>query len=242
LRSVSGMKIKLNYLGLVRRGPVLATLASLVLLTPARWPAARAAEPVRPDEQRKTIIVLGDSLAAGLGLDPGEAFPALLQKKIDAAGWNYTVRNAGVSGDTSADGLGRIDWLLKGRMDVLVLELGGNDGLRGLPVEATRTNLQAIIDRARSKYPQVSIVLAGMHLPPNLGQPYTTAFREVYAGLARSNNAALVPFLLEGVGGRPELNQSDRIHPTAEGQKILADNVWKELKPVLERMNSTNRP
>ncbi len=236
------MKIKANHLGLVRRGAFLATVASLVLLTPARWPAARAGEPARTDQPRRTIVVLGDSLAAGLGLDPSEAFPALLQKMIDAAGWNYAVGNAGVSGDTSADGLGRIDWLLKRRVDVLVLELGGNDGLRGLPVEATRTNLEAIIDRAKGKYPQVSVVLAGMQLPSNLGQPYTTAFQEVFAGLAKSNNAALVPFLLEGVGGRPELNQSDRIHPTADGQKILADNVWKELKPVLERMNSANHP
>jgi acyl-CoA thioesterase I len=183
---------------------------------------------------RPTVVVLGDSLAAGYGLDPTESFPALLQKKIDAAGLNFTVVNAGVSGDTSAGGFRRIDWLLRRRIDVLVLELGGNDGLRGIPVEVTRTNLQAIIDRTKQKNPQARIVIAGMQMPPNMGAEYTAAFAKVFPELARANNAALVPFLLEGVGGRPELNLPDLIHPTAGGQKILAENVWKVLKPVLE--------
>ena len=182
---------------------------------------------------RKTIVVLGDSLAAGYGLDPDEAFPALLQKKIDAEGWNYTVINAGLSGDTTAGGLRRIDWLLKRRIDVLVLELGGNDGLRGIPVSATKTNLQAIIDQTKQKYPAVQIVVVGMQMPPNMGEAYTREFRDVFPELAARNHAALVPFLLEGVGGNPDLNQPDHIHPTAEGHKIVAENVWKTLKPVL---------
>jgi acyl-CoA thioesterase I len=184
----------------------------------------------------KSILVLGDSLAAGYGLDPSEAFPAILQKKIQAAGLNFTVVNAGVSGDTSSGGLRRIDWSLKRRVDVLVLELGGNDGLRGISVGVTRTNLQAIIDRTRQKYSHVEVVLAGMQIPPNMGHEYTTSFAGIFPELAKVNQAALIPFLLEGVGGRPELNLPDRIHPTAAGHEIVADNAWKVLKPVLERM------
>jgi acyl-CoA thioesterase-1 len=188
--------------------------------------------------QRRTILVLGDSLAAGAGVEPVQAFPALIQDKIDKAGWKYEVINAGVSGDTSADGLARLGWLLKRKIDVLLLELGGNDGLRGIPVSATRTNLQTIIDRAKLKYPSASIVIAGMRMPPNMGQDYTKAFQMMYSELSEKNSAALVPFLLEGVGGHPDLNQADRIHPTAEGHKIVAENVWKVLKPALERTNS----
>jgi acyl-CoA thioesterase-1 len=182
---------------------------------------------------RRTIVVLGDSLAAGYGLDPGEAFPALLQQKIDDLGWPFAVVNAGVSGDTSAGGLRRIDWLLRRRIDVLILELGGNDGLRGLSTEATRTNLQAIIDRTRVKHPRARIVIAGMQMPPNMGADYTNRFQKIFPDLAAANEAALIPFLLEGVGGKPELNLPDRIHPTAEGQRLVAENVWKTLEPVL---------
>jgi len=187
----------------------------------------------------QTIVILGDSLAAGYGLDPSEAFPASLQKKVDEAGLKVSVVNAGVSGDTSAGGLRRIDWVLKRRVDVLVLELGGNDGLRGLPAAATKTNLQAIIDRTKQKYPQARIIIAGMQMPPNMGAEYTAAFANVFPDLAKANNAALIPFLLEGVGGKPELNLPDLIHPTAEGQKIVAENVWKVLKPVLESRIAT---
>jgi acyl-CoA thioesterase-1 len=183
----------------------------------------------------KTILVLGDSLAAGAGVDPSEAFPALIQNKIQEANWNYRVVNAGVSGDTSAGGLARIGWLLKQKIDVLILELGGNDGLRGVPVAATKTNLQSVIDRVKQKYPQAQVVIAGMQMPPNLGEDYTRAFRNIYPELAATNHAALVPFLLEGVGGKPQLNQPDHIHPTAEGHKIVADNVWKVLRPLLEK-------
>ena len=185
--------------------------------------------------QQQTIVVLGDSLAAGYGLDLSESFPALLQKKIDAAGLKFSVVNAGVSGDTSAGGLRRIDWLLKRRVDVLVLELGGNDGLRGIPVGVTRTNLQSIIDRTKQKYPQARIVVAGMQMPPNMGADYSAAFEKIFPDLAQANNAGLVPFLLENVGGKPELNLPDMIHPTADGHKVVAENVWKALKPVLEK-------
>ena len=192
-----------------------------------------AGELGQPVPQRKTVVVLGDSLAAGLGVDEAEAFPALLQRRIDAAGWNYVVINAGVSGDTSADGLNRINWLLKRKIDVLILELGGNDGLRGLPVSTTKSNLQSIIDEVKEKYPQAQIVVAGMQMPPNMGEEYIHSFKEIFPELARKNHAALIPFLLEGVGGKPNLNQADQIHPTAEGQKIVAENVWKVLKPIL---------
>ena len=195
-----------------------------------------ATRPVE-NQERGNIVVLGDSLAAGYGLDPSEAFPALLQKKVDAAGFKFAVVNAGVSGDTSSGGLRRIDWLLKRRVDVLVLELGGNDGLRGIPVSVTRTNLQAIIDRTKQKYPQAQIVVAGMQMPPNMGADYMASFARLFPELARTNHAALVPFLLEGVGGKPELNLPDMIHPTAEGQRIVAENVWKVLRPVLEKFS-----
>jgi acyl-CoA thioesterase-1 len=184
-------------------------------------------------EVPKTVVVLGDSIAAGYGVEPEEAYPALLQEKIKAAGLNFTVVNAGVSGDTSADGLNRINWLLRRPVDVLVLELGGNDGLRGLPVSTTETNLQTIIDRTKQKYPNARVVIAGMQMPKNMGEDYTTAFKNLFPALANKNHAALVPFLLEGVGGRPELNQPDHIHPTAAGHRIVAENVWKVLQPVL---------
>lgn len=182
---------------------------------------------------RKTVVVLGDSIAAGYGVDPSEAFPALLQKKVDAAGLPYTVVNAGLSGDTTAGGARRIAWLLKRPMDVLVLELGGNDGLRGISPAETRSNLEKIIEAAREKNPAVKIVLAGMQMPQNMGADYTRQFKAVYAEVAEKKNVVLIPFLLEGVGGKAELNQSDRIHPNPQGHKIVADTVWATLEPVL---------
>ena len=199
----------------------------------AGWTQPTAVPVEKSSSPRKTVVVLGDSLAAGHGVDPSEAYPALLQEKIDAARLGFTVVNAGVSGDTSADGLNRINWLLKRKIDVLVLELGGNDGLRGVPVSATETNLQTIIDRVKQKYPRAQIVIAGMQMPPNMGETYTGAFKKIFPDLAARNHAALVPFLLAGVGGDPKLNQPDRIHPTAEGHRIVAGNVWKVLQPVL---------
>ncbi len=182
---------------------------------------------------RATVVFLGDSLSAGYGIDPAEGFPAIIGQKIEAAKLPYTVVNAGVSGDTTAGGLRRIDWVLKRPVDVLVLELGANDGLRGLTPEATRTNLQSIIDKARQKNPAMRIILAGMQMPPNMGEDYNQKFRQIFPDLARENKAALIPFLLEGVGGREELNQPDRIHPNPEGHKLVAENVWKVLQPLL---------
>jgi acyl-CoA thioesterase-1 len=182
------------------------------------------------------IIFFGDSLTAGLGLsDPGtQSFPAQIQRKIDAAHLPWRVVNAGLSGETSAGGLRRIDWVLNQRMDVFVLELGANDGLRGTATDVTQANLQAIIDRVRSRYPDARIVLAGMRMPPNMGQDYTESFQAIYATLARRNRIALIPFLLEGVAERPELNQADGIHPNPAGAALVADGVWKVISPILE--------
>jgi acyl-CoA thioesterase-1 len=182
---------------------------------------------------QKNVVFLGDSLSAGFGVEPREAFPALVADKIRAANLPYQVENAGVSGDTTAGGLRRIDWLLQKKIDVLVVELGGNDGLRGLPVEAMKANLQAIIDKARAKNPAVKILLSGMQIPPNLGREYAEKFRGVYQELATRNNAVLIPFLLEGVGGLRELNQPDMIHPTAAGHRLIAETVWRVLEPIL---------
>jgi acyl-CoA thioesterase I len=182
----------------------------------------------------RTILFLGDSITAGYGLEPAQAYPALIQDKIDAKPWPFKVINAGQSGDTTAGGLGRMDWLLRNRIDVLVLELGGNDGLRGLPAETTRKNLQAIIDRSREKYPDVKIILAGMQVPPNMGRDYAKQFDRIFVELAKKNKAALIPFVLEGVGGVPALNLPDGIHPTARGHEIVAANVWKILEPILK--------
>lgn len=187
------------------------------------------------NSDRKTIVVLGDSIAAGYGLEPSDAYPSVLQTKVDAAGFPFTVVNAGLSGDTSAGGLRRIDWILKRKVDVLLLELGGNDGLRGIPVPVTRTNLQGIIDRTKQKYPRAQIIIAGMQMPANMGQDYTQPFSKLFPDLAKANNAALIPFILEGVGGKPEMNLPDRIHPTAEGQRLVAENAWQVLKPLLEK-------
>ena len=181
----------------------------------------------------RNILFLGDSITAGYGLEPAQAYPALIQDKIDAKRWLFKVINAGQSGDTTAGGLGRMDWLLRNHIDVLVLELGGNDGLRGLPTDTTRKNLQAIIDRTREKYPEVRIVLAGMQVPPNMGRDYARQFDGIFAELAKKNKAALIPFVLEGVGGVPALNLPDGIHPTAKGHEIVAMNVWKVLEPIL---------
>jgi len=179
------------------------------------------------------VLFFGTSLTAGLGLDPDEAYPTLIQRRIDSAGLAFRVVNGGVSGETSAAGLRRIDWLLQRPVGVLVLELGANDALRGQDLAAAKANLQAIIDRTRARYPDVRVVVAGMEAPPNLGGRYTREFRDLFVTLARENRAALIPFLLEGVGGVAELNQPDGIHPTARGARIVADNVWRVLAPVL---------
>ncbi|HTD40375.1 MAG TPA: arylesterase [Mucilaginibacter sp.] len=180
---------------------------------------------------KKTILFFGDSLTAGYGLDdPSEAFPGVIQRKIDSLKLPYAVINAGVSGETTAGGLARIDWILKQKVDIFVLELGANDGLRGIPVAETTKNLQSIIDKVKAQYPDAKLVLAGMQVPPSMGKDYITSFKDLFPRLAEKNKIALVPFLLAGVGGNPNLNQPDGIHPTAEGAKIVADNVWKVLK------------
>lgn len=182
------------------------------------------------------VVVLGNSIAAGYGLDPEQAFPALLQKKADDLGWNVDVVNAGVSGETTAGGLRRIDWLLRERVDVLIIELGGNDGLRGLDTRVTKDNLQGIIDATRDAYPEARVILAGMQIPPNLGPTYTARFRDIFPEVAEENDTELIPFLLDRVGGVRRLNQPDGIHPTAEGHQIIAETVWETLKPVLESL------
>ncbi|NUM66937.1 arylesterase [candidate division KSB1 bacterium] len=215
---------------------ILFLLSLLMITTPVR-----SSPPGQTAGAPRTILFLGNSLAAGFGLDPELAFPALIQQKIDSLGWNFNVVNAGLSGETSSGGLRRIDWLLQRDVDVLFLELGANDGLRGIPLELTKQNLQAIIARVRAKNPAVKIVIAGMMVPPNLGAEYTRAFRAIFPDLAKRNQAALVPFLLEGVGGVPELNLPDGIHPTAAGHRIVAQNVWKVLRPVLQPLPANRK-
>jgi acyl-CoA thioesterase-1 len=195
--------------------------------------AAKTTAKKTDDKAVKKILFFGTSLTAGLGLDVNEAFPAVIQHKIDSLKLPYKVVNAGLSGETSAAGKTRIDWLLKQPFDIIVLELGANDGLRGLPLADTKENLQQITDKVKKKYPQVRFVLAGMQIPPSMGAEYAEEFKSIFPALAKKNNMVLVPFLLQGVGGVPKLNQKDGIHPTVEGQKILAENVWAHLKGLL---------
>ncbi|MGE3538974.1 MAG: arylesterase [Candidatus Tectimicrobiota bacterium] len=190
-----------------------------------------------PGKTAPRVLFVGNSLTAGYGIDPAQAFPALIQEKITARGWPFQVVNAGVSGDTTAAGLRRIDWLLQRPVDVLVLELGTNDGLRGLSLEAAQQNLQAIIDRTRHKYPHVTIVLAGMQLPRNLGPDYVRRFERLFVELAATNALAFVPSFLQGVGGVPALNLPDGMHPTPAGHQIIATNVWQVLEPLLQRLH-----
>ena len=196
-------------------------------LSPSRN-AEPAGVPARP-----RIVVLGDSLAAGLGIPVASAYPALLQERVDAEGLNFEVVNAGVSGDTSAGGLSRLDWALQGDVRLLVVALGGNDGLRGLPVAELRRNLAEIIRQARTR--GIAVVLAGMEAPPNFGRDYIVAFHQVYPSVAAEYHVALVPFLLQGVAGRDDLNQNDGIHPSAAGARIVADNVWAVLEPLAKQ-------
>jgi len=182
---------------------------------------------------RKTILFFGTSLTAGLGVDLEEAYPALIQQKIDSLQLGYSTINAGLSGETTASGKNRLNWVLNQPVDVFVLELGANDGLRGVPLQETRNNLQSIIDEVKAKNENVTIIIAGMELPPNMGPEYTREFRAIFPELAERNNLKLIPFLLQDVGGVAALNQADGIHPTAEGQKVIARNVWEVLKPVL---------
>lgn len=199
-------------------------------------PGAGAAPAAAPEDgspaPRPKIVALGDSLTAGLGLLEQQAYPALLQRKIDEEGYGLEVVNAGVSGDTSAGGLRRMDWALEGDVRILIVALGANDGLRGLSVGEMKKNLAAIIERAKEK--QIVVILAGMQAPPNYGPEYTAAFRQAYQDVAREQNVRLIPFLLAGVAGISPLNQGDGIHPNAEGAAIMADTVWRALRPLLD--------
>ena len=201
----------------------------------ARQAAAPAGVPAKPAaDARPKIVVLGDSLTAGLGLALRDTYPTLLQERLKTQGLNFEVVNAGVSGDTSAGALSRLDWSLQGEVRVLIVALGGNDGLRGLPPDQLQQNLAQIIERAQAR--RIEVILAGMEAPPNYGREYIVSFHKVYPALAKRYGVALVPFLLRGVAGTETLNQADGIHPTAAGARIVADNVWAVLKPVAERL------
>ena len=200
-------------------------------------PAARAGQPLTGSAAtatgKKRLLFFGNSLTAGYGVEPEQAFPALIGNKIDSLNLGYEVINAGLSGETTAGGRSRVGWVLRQPVDVFVLELGGNDGLRGLPLSATRRNLQGIIDTVRRRSPGAQIVLAGMQIPPNLGAGYAADFKAIYQEVATQNNLGLIPFLLEGVGGIRRLNQPDGIHPTPAGHRVVARNVWAVLQPLL---------
>lgn len=185
-------------------------------------------------QDKKTILIFGDSITAGLGVDSDQAFPAIIQAKIDSLGLNYEVINGGLSGETSAGGLRRINWVLQRQVDIMILELGGNDGLRGIDLSSTKDNLQQIIDRALANNPDMEILVAGMQVPPNLGIEYTREFQNLYPDLAKSNDLELIPLILDKVGGRDEYMQPDQIHPNAAGHKVVAETIWGSLKPVLE--------
>lgn len=195
--------------------------------------SGRAPTTLDAGQPRLRVLFLGDSITAGYGLDPDQAFPALLQRRADSLGLAVDMINAGLSGETTAGGLRRIGWLLRAPVDILVLELGGNDGLRGVPVTDIRRNLEGIIDSLRVRAPEARVVLAGMMIPPNLGAEYTAAFRAVYPEVARSRETVLIPFLLEDVGGVTERMLDDGIHPNAEGHAVMAETVWETLAPML---------
>lgn len=224
----------------MNKGSIIIIISSIILFsacTNNKKPAASNQNDNANDNatvvKKKSIVFFGNSLTAGYGVSPSEAFPAIIQKKIDSLGLPYQVINAGVSGETSSGGKTRIDWILREPVDIFVLELGANDGLRGTPLSETKKNLQDIIDKVKAKYPDTKLVFAGMEIPPNMGQAYTTEFRNIYTDLATKNSMTLIPFLLDGVGGEPELNQADGIHPTAKGHLIVAENVWKQLEKLL---------
>jgi acyl-CoA thioesterase-1 len=208
---------------------ILPTFVLLLLLVPSLY----------GQQNPKRILFFGDSITAGLGIEKENAFPARIQQKIDSLGWNFNAVNAGLSGETSAGGLRRVDWMLRQPVSVFVLELGGNDGLRGIDLDATKTNLQKIIDKVEAKYPEAKIIITGMQVPPNLGPEYTEQFREMYPELAEKNNATLIPKILNELGGNEELMQSDGLHPTSKGHKLLAQKIWDTLKPILQDIQQT---
>ncbi len=228
----------------MRNIPILTIFLSILLFISCgesakkeeKRPAEETADTDLPqkNEEEKTILFFGTSLTAGLGLEPEQAYPALIQQKLDSLELDYEVVNAGLSGETTASGRNRLNWVLNQNVDVFVLELGANDGLRGVPLEETRKNLREIIEIVREKNPDARIIIAGMQIPPNMGEDYTTEFRNIFPELAREYDLELIPFLLEDVAGIPDLNQQDGIHPTPEGQKIIAENVWEVLESELQ--------
>ncbi len=185
-------------------------------------------------QDKKTILVFGDSIAAGLGVDPEQAFPAILQEKIDSVGLAYNVINGGLSGETSAGGLRRISWVLQRKVDIMILELGGNDGLRGIDLTNTKENLQEIINISQAKNPEIQVIIAGMQVPPNLGIEYTNEFVNLYPSLAEENNLPLIPLILDKVGGYEQFMQPDQIHPNAAGHRVVAETVWETLYPIIK--------
>jgi acyl-CoA thioesterase-1 len=233
------MNSNVKYAFLILNSLLIILFISSCADKPQKNPVSREAETVIAEvevEQKsaaKTILFFGNSLTAGMGLDPELAFPALIQLKIDSLSLNYQVINSGLSGETTASGKNRLNWVLNQQIDIFVLELGANDGLRGISLEETRKNLQLIIDRVKEHNPQVIIVLSGMQIPPNLGIEYTGGFQSIFPDLAEKNKIALIPFLLEDVAGNASLNQPDGIHPTKEGHIIVAENVWEVLKNSL---------
>lgn|SRR5690606_6382291 len=202
---------------------------------PAENQAASGEQEQAPpvQEEKKTILFFGNSLTAGWGLEPEEGFTGIIQHRLDSLGLPYQVINGGLSGETTASGLNRLDWFLEDEPYIFVLELGGNDGLRGIPVAETKKNLEQIIKKVHEKYPQAEIILAGMQIPPNMGKSYSEEFRTIFPDLAKENQVTLIPFLLEGVAGEPDLNLPDGIHPSKEGHRLVAETVWEYLEPLL---------
>ncbi len=196
--------------------------------------ASTAIVPVPDQADKKKIVFFGDSLTAGYGLTMQDAFPHIIQQRIDSLGLPYQVVNAGLSGETTAGGINRIDWILKSKPDIFILELGANDGLRGLSPDETKKNLRGMIDKVKASNPDVVVLLAGMQMFPNMGQEYTEQFKEAFPLVAKEKEVKLIPFILEGVGGDESLNQADGIHPNIEGHKIVAETVWNYLKPYLK--------
>jgi acyl-CoA thioesterase I len=213
-----------------------AAEARAATTAPAPRSAAAGAPPAAATSSRPRVVILGDSLTAGLGLPREQSIPSLLQRRIDEEGLEYEVANAGVSGDTSAGGLSRLDWALEGDVKVLVIELGGNDGLRGLPPAAMKRNLAEIITRAKRR--GIRVLLTGMEAPPNLGPAYTSEFRDVFRDLADELDVELMPFFLDGVAGNPALNQRDEIHPNPDGARIIERNLWRALEPLLDEIGT----
>lgn len=221
----------LTYLKQLILGLLLA--AGSIVFAEEKPNTSDATDPSDATDTAQRIVILGDSITAGYGLDQKQAYPALLQTKIEKAKLPYTIANAGVSGDTTAGGLRRVAWAMTKGADILIIALGGNDGLRGIPPEETKKNLLGIIKKARNKNPKIKILLAGMQMPDNMGPKFTARFKALFPEVAKETKATLIPFLLEGIGGVEKLNQADRIHPTAEGQEKVALNVWKILQSVI---------